>query len=82
MTLDLEKAREALGEARRQLQAEGKIGTYDHIQVTPKMVWQVTEERKEALGAILEYISYDAHDDIEICGHAAVLRAMLDEASV
>ena len=68
--------------ARQQLQAEGKIGVGDHIQVTPKMVWQVTEERKEALGAILEYISYDAHDDIEICGHAAVLRAMLDEASV
>ena len=67
-------------EARRQLQAEGKIGTSDHIVETDQMVWQITEERKAALGALLEYISYDAHDDIEICGHAAVLLAMLQEA--
>ena len=33
-----------------------------------------------ALSIILEYISYDADDDIEICSHAAVLRAMLTEA--
>jgi len=33
-----------------------------------------------ALSIILEYISYDADDDIEICSHAAVLRAMLREA--
>jgi DNA repair exonuclease SbcCD ATPase subunit len=34
-----------------------------------------------ALSIILEYISYDADDDIEICSHAAVLRAMLTEAA-
>ena len=46
---------------------------------TPRS-WQITEEEKRALSIILEYISYDADDDIEICSHAAVLRAMLDEA--
>jgi len=62
-------------EARRQLQAEGKIGP----DAKPR-VWQITEEEKRALSIILEYISYDADDDIEICSHAAVLRAMLREA--
>ena len=42
--------------------------------------WQITKEKKRALSIILEYISYDANDDIEICFHAAVLRTMLEEA--
>lgn len=62
-------------EARRLLQAEGKIGPG----ARPRS-WQITEERKAALNSILEYISYDSHDDIEICGHADILRAMLKEA--
>ena len=49
--------------------------------VEKPQVWQITEERKAALNSILEYISYDSHDDIEICGHADILRAMLTEAA-
>lgn len=57
-----------------------QCGTIASLRAQIGMTWQVTEGRKEALGAILEYISYDAHDDIEICGHAAVLQAMLKGA--
>jgi hypothetical protein len=63
-------------EARRQLQADGKIGP----DAAKPQSWQITKEEKRALSIILEYISYDADDDIEICSHAAVLRAMLREA--
>ena len=63
-------------EARQLLQADGKIGPGT---VAPPC-WKITEERKAALNSILEYISYDSHDDIEICGHADILRAMLEGA--
>ena len=54
----------------------GKIGP----DAAKPQSWQITKEEKRALSIILEYISYDADDDIEICSHAAVLRAMLREA--
>ena len=66
---------DAMIRARQELQADGKIGP----DAKPRS-WQITKEEKRALSIILEYISYDADDDIEICSHAAVLRAMLREA--
>jgi hypothetical protein len=55
-------------EARRQLQAEGKIGP----DAKPR-VWQITEERKETLRRALEEYKIFPNDQ-------AVLRAMLQEA--
>ena len=55
-------------EARRQLQAEGKIGP----DAKPR-VWQITEERKETLRRALEEYKIFPNDQ-------AVLRAMLTEA--
>ena len=68
------------------LEPELVLRMCNHIIAKPKKskktagVWQITKEEKRALSIILEYISYDADDDIEICSHAAVLRAMLREA--
>ena len=64
--------------ARKQLQAEGKIGNGDHIAETDQMipngkVWQITEERKETLRRALEEYKIFPNDQ-------AVLRAMLREA--
>ena len=69
--------------ARQQLQAEGKIGVGDHIQVTPKMVWQVTEERITAIKTFL--IEMDAVptsvQGVDPVIHAEeVLKVMLGEA--
>ena len=61
----VEKSR---SEARRQLQAEGKIGP----DAKPR-VWQITEERKETLRRALEEYKIFPNDQ-------AVLRAMLTEA--
>jgi hypothetical protein len=65
-------------EARRRLQAEGKIGPED---AKPRS-WQITEERKAAIQMGLDYLEYayaksgrgDIHE------HAGQLRAMLKEA--
>ena len=54
---------------------------FDDLETTVPQCWQITDERKVALDVILKYISYDAHDDIEVCDHAAVLHAMLEEAN-
>jgi len=73
--------------ARKQLQAEGKIGNGDHIAETDTMVpcWQITEERKAAIEAMCN-LSTDivcpacgawiAFDDIR--AHMGVLRVMLE----
>lgn len=63
--------------ARKQLQAEGKIGNGDHIAETDQMVpcWQITEERKETLRRALEEYKIFPNDQ-------AVLRAMLTEAGL
>ena len=72
--------------ARKQLQAEGKIGNGDHIAETDQMVpngkvWQITEERKAAIDRGLQFLEWSyaknsAHDTKE---QIAVLWAMLDE---
>ena len=72
--------------ARKQLQAEGKIGNGDHIAETDQMVpcWQITEERVGLLEYCLETL-LDAPDIEEIPGpgHSIeVLRAMLTEAGL
>jgi hypothetical protein len=63
-------------EARRQLQAEGKIGP----DAKPR-VWQITDERKAAIDRGLQFLEWSyaknsAHDTKE---QIAVLWAMLDE---
>lgn len=75
-------------EARRQLQAEGKIGTGDHIVETNQMVpngkcWPITEERITAIKTLL--IEMDAVptsvQGVDLVNHAEeVLKAMLEEA--
>ena len=69
--------------ARKQLQAEGKIGNGDHIAETDQMVpcWQITDERKAAIDRGLQFLEWSyaknsAHDTKE---QIAVLWAMLDE---
>ncbi|MFA5409562.1 MAG: hypothetical protein WC343_12395, partial [Bacilli bacterium] len=75
--------------ARKQLQAEGKIGNGDHIAETDQMVpcWQITEERKAALAAMSNLSETISCPDCgvwigfaDIGPHMAVLRAMLREA--
>ncbi len=61
-----------LKEARRQLQAEGKIGP----DAKPRS-WQITEERKAALGIVLETYTPDNRETIAV---SRVLRDMLEEA--
>ena len=73
-------------EARRRLQAEGKIGNGDHVVGPDQMVpcWQITEERVGLLEYCLETL-LDAPDIEEIPGpgHSIeVLRAMLTEAGL
>ncbi len=70
--------------ARKQLQAEGKIGNSEHFTDASKMIWQITEERVGLLEYCLETL-LDAPDIEEIPGpgHSIeVLRAMLTEAGL
>lgn len=78
------------GKAQEQLQAEGKIGTGEHIVETDQMVtnggvWQVTEERKATLAASLKVlerlkrVNTDT-DHSYLDRGIATLRAMLREA--
>jgi len=81
--------------ARRQLQAEGKIGpdaetgNRDHVvgpdQMVPNgKVWQITDEREEAFGRILRRLEYDqslpGRTNHKIQRAMELLRAMLREA--
>ena len=70
-------------EARRRLQAEGKIGNGDHIAETDQMVpcWQITEERKAAIDRGLQFLewSYAKNSALDTKEQIAVLWAMLDE---
>lgn len=71
---------EYLGDARQELQEEGKIGNGDHFQDTPKMVWQITEERKNALRFSISG-EMSPTCSCKCCKDAiATIRAMLEEA--
>ncbi len=67
-------------EARQQLQAEGKIGSSDHSSDVTKKVWQITEERKAALGQCIFELEDIMSDRPFFSEEIAVLRAMLTEA--
>jgi len=67
-----------------QLQAEGKIGSSDHSSDVTKKVWQITEERKEAIRdaeIALRDAVLDSNDPHCWDAETAVLRAMLEEAA-
>jgi len=68
--------------ARRQLQAEGKIGP----DAAKPRSWQITEEREEAFGRILRRLEYDqslpGHTNYKIQRAMELLRAMLEEAGL
>jgi len=69
--------------ARRQLQAEGKIGPDADAKLH---CWQITEEREEAFGRILRRLEYDqslpGHTNYKIQRAMELLRAMLEEAGL
>jgi DNA repair exonuclease SbcCD ATPase subunit len=68
-------------EARRRLQAEGKIGSSDHSSDVTKKVWQITEERKAAIWHAVAVLKENDPDDEHLWDEEiAVLRAMLTEA--
>jgi hypothetical protein len=79
------QAAEAVAEIRdlrkqNKLLAEGKIGTYDHIVEADQMVWQVTEERKNALRFSISG-EMSPTCSCKYCKDAiATIRAMLQEA--
>ena len=70
------------GKAQEQLQAEGKIGTSDQFPDTTKLIWQITEERKNALRFSISG-EMSPTCSCKYCKDAiATIRAMLEGAGV
>ena len=72
---------DAMIQAQQELQAEGKIGTGDHIVGPNQLIWQITEERKAAIWHAVAVLKENDPDDEHLWDEEiAVLRAMLTEA--
>ena len=73
------------GKALEQLQAEGKIGSSDHSSDVTKKVWQITDERKAAIGRAIESVvaadSDSEEQESEDVYTWRVLRDKLEEAA-